>query len=171
MNVPATIRKDLPNGNPNDELSLRIRRGDRCDGVNLGNAVDPQPFLIFKVDEQHPDLWILGGIAHREIHPVTVVIRKYQRPLIEYAHESRIASFVGAVRLPGGVRGGEEEHIHALDECAVLVGQLLAKQALLNPVRQSLVSNWRCRRRWLSPNSLDTLSPQVLPRETNLLVG
>ena len=129
--------KDLPNRNPNDELSLRIRRGDRGRGVHLGDAVDPQALLIFEVDEQHPDVCILGGIAHREIHAVAVVVRKYQRHLIEYAHESGIAAFVGAVRMTEGVRGRQEEHIHALDECAILVGQLLAKQALLDPVRQS----------------------------------
>ena len=40
--------------------------------------------------------------------------------------------------MPGGVRGRQEEHVHALDECAILIGQLLAKQALFDPVRQSL---------------------------------
>src|SRR5450755_1091969 len=80
---------------------------------------------------------ILEGVTHRKIHAVAVIAGEYQRAIVEHTHEARITAFVGAVWPPGGIRGREEKHVHALDEGAVIDRHLRADQALLNPVGQS----------------------------------
>jgi hypothetical protein len=66
------------------------------------------------------------------------IVRKCERALIEHPHESRIAPLVGAVRASRRIRRRQEEHVHALDEGAILARDLLAQQSRLDPVGEAL---------------------------------
>ena len=74
-----------------------------------------------EVDEQHPDVRVLEQVAHRQVHAVAVVVRERDRVLVEHADEAGVAALVRALRPAVGVGGGEEEHVHPLDERAVVV--------------------------------------------------
>jgi len=53
---------------------------------------------------------------------------------VEHAHEAGLAALVGAVGPPLLVGGGEEEHVHALDEGAVVVVDDVVHGHALQPV-------------------------------------
>jgi hypothetical protein len=57
--------------------------------------------------------------------------------LVEHRDEAGIAALVRALRAPLGVGGGEEEHVHPLDERAVLVRDRVVHLDLLEPVGQA----------------------------------
>ena len=59
-------------------------------------------------------------VAHREEHPVAVVVREREHVLVEDPHEAGVASLVRALRPPVGIRSGHEEHVHPFDERPVL---------------------------------------------------
>src|SRR5689334_8417820 len=57
-----------------------------------------QPAAPLEVDEQQADLGIAGEVAHREVHPVAVVVRERQRAVVQHPHEAGVAALVGARR-------------------------------------------------------------------------
>jgi len=61
---------------------------------NTVPMAQPQPPGMLEVDEQHADLAALRDVAHRQKHPVAVVIRERDGVLIEHSHEPRLAPLV-----------------------------------------------------------------------------
>ena len=57
---------------------------------------------------------------------------------IEDADKAGIAALVGAVGAAFRVGGCEEEHVHALDEGAIIGRDVFVEQALLDPVGKAL---------------------------------
>ena len=76
-------------------------------------------------------------VPERAEHAVAVVGREGDRVLVEHAHEARLAALVGAVRPALLVGRGEEEHVHALDERAVVVVDDVAQGHALEPVGEA----------------------------------
>jgi len=81
-----------------------------------------------RVDAQVPD---------REVHAIAVVVGERERVLVEDRDEAWVAPLVGALRAPVGVGGREEEHVHPLDERAVLGRDRVVDLDLLEAVGQA----------------------------------
>ena len=117
-----------------DELRLRPDPSSGSSGSMLAVPFSRSRRCRSKIDEQQPDLGLTSRLPERQEHAVAVVVREGDRVLVEHAHEARLAALVGAVRPALGVRRGEEEHVHALDERAVVVVDDVAQGHALEPV-------------------------------------
>jgi hypothetical protein len=73
-------------------------------------------------------------VAERQVHAVAVVAWKGERAIVEHPHEAGIAALVGALRSALGVSGRQEEHVHTLDERALLGADGGAHQALVDAI-------------------------------------
>jgi len=93
-------------------------------------------FWPSKFDEEQPDLRVRKDVAEREVHAVAVVAREGDRPLVEDAHEARIAALVGALREAVRIGGCEEEHVARLDEGAVVFVDRLVHDPFLDAIGQ-----------------------------------
>ena len=56
---------------------------------------------------------------------------------VEHAHEPGVAALVAAIGAALGVGGGQEEHIHPLDERAIVIVDRVAHQPLVDAIRQA----------------------------------
>lgn len=75
-------------------------------------------------------------MAQRQVHAVAVVVWKRHGALVEHADEAGIAALVGALRLTAVVGRRDEEHVHALDELAILVANDVTHDRLVEAVGQ-----------------------------------
>ncbi len=133
VDVPRAVGKHLGRPNPHDELRARVIRGERVLLLDVGGAIEPQSGgpCGNEVDEQHPDVRVREQVSHRQVHPIAVVVRKRDRAFVEHSHETRIAALVRALGVSVRVGRGEEEHVHALDEGAILGVDHRARKKLL----------------------------------------
>ncbi len=134
VDVARAIREDLGRADPDDELGARVLGDQRIVSLDGRLAVQPQPSPLVETDEEQARVRVDDRVSEREVHPVSVVAREGDRPLVEHAHEAGLAALVGALRPPLGVGRGEEEHVARLDESAVVVVDRLADDSFLDPL-------------------------------------
>ena len=134
VHISWAVGQDVCDTDPYHELGLGVDVEERVVLRDRGNAAHPQTLRAREVDEQDPELRVLEQVPHRQVHPVAVVARERERPLVDHANESRLASFVRALWQPVLVRRREEEHVARLDERAIVGVERLAVDALLDPV-------------------------------------
>ena len=137
MDVARAVREHICSRDANDQLRLRVLGEQRVVLAHRRDAVEAQALAAFEVDEQQPDLLRQREVSGREVHAVAVVDREGDRASVEDAHEPGLASLVGALRLPLGVDGRDEEHVARLDEHPVVVVDVVADDPLLDPVGES----------------------------------
>ena len=77
---------------------------------------------------------VRGRISEREVHPVAVPVRERNRPLVDDPDEAGLTALVRALRPALGVGRREEEHVHPLDERAIVILDPVAR-ALGEPIR------------------------------------
>src|SRR5688500_7314955 len=75
-------------------------------------------------------------IPDRQVHPVTIVVRKSERVIVDRPHEPRISTFVRAGRAARIVGGRDEEHVERGDEFTVRWSEGIVYLHLLEPVGQ-----------------------------------
>jgi hypothetical protein len=68
----------------------------------------------------------------------TLVHRSERRGSLRQYRLRATAALVGTIRRTGRIRRRQKEHIHALDESAVVDCELFPKQAVLDPVCKAL---------------------------------
>ena len=73
-------------------------------------------------------------VAEREVHAVPVPARERDRPVVDDADEARLAALVRALRPALLVGRSEEEHVHSLDERAIVVVDPVPHGALGQPI-------------------------------------
>ena len=120
-----------------DTLRARVFGQQGVVGIDRRDPVQPQPFLPLEVDEEQADVRVLGQVAEREVHAVSVEARERDRLLVEHAHESRLAPLVGALWFPVRVGRGEEEHVARLDEVTVVLVDRVVDDPFLDSVGES----------------------------------
>ena len=76
-------------------------------------------------------------IAKTAIHPIAVIIRKRQRAIIHDPHEARQPALVGTLRLALGIRGGQEKHLGAFDQCPIFWGENRMNLNFIEAVRNA----------------------------------
>ena len=120
-----------------DQLRARKLGDKRVVGVDGRLALQAQPLLPLPVHEEDADAGIPQHVAAAQVHAVAVVERKGDRVLVQHAHEPAVAALVGARRLPVLVGGGQEEHVHALDEGSVALVDRVGDEPLLDAVGET----------------------------------
>jgi len=134
VDVPRAVGEHLAGPHPDHELRARPRRRQLVVRVDARRPVQPQPPAALERDEQQTDLGVDEHGAERDEHPVAVVARERDRPVVEHLHEPRVAALVGAVRAAPLVGRGDEQHVDALDERPVVVVDPVGHLALLEPI-------------------------------------
>jgi hypothetical protein len=67
--------------------------------------------LLFKVNEQHPHVWVLEEVPHGLVFAIAVIIWKGKPVVVEHPDKTGITAFIRTRRESPMVTGGKEEHI------------------------------------------------------------
>jgi len=134
VDVARAVGEHLARPHTDDELGTGPCRCQLVVRVDACRPIEAQPPAALERDEQQADLGVDEQVADRQEHAVAVVDRERDRALVQNTHEAGVAALVGAVRSAVLVGGGDEEHVHALDERAVAVADDVGHLDVLEPV-------------------------------------
>src|SRR4051812_14199940 len=110
MDVARAVREDALNVHSDQRLATREFAEQRVVGSDRCRTTDPHPVGAFEVDEEQANLRVGEDIAETLEHAVAVVIRKGERPIIEYPDESGHTALVRNIWLAVCIGGRQEEH-------------------------------------------------------------
>src|SRR3990172_7875432 len=121
VDVARAVGEDLAGADADDELGLRIFGHEWVVVADGRFAVEAHAVLVLEIDEEDADLLRLEDVPHRQVHAVPVVVGEGDGVVVDDADEAGLAALVGAVGVPLLVDGGDKEHVHVLDEGAVVL--------------------------------------------------
>jgi len=99
-------------------------------------AIDAQAArLAVHGDEQQADFGIDDDIAEALEHAVPVIVGESKFGRTGHAHKAGFAALEGGIRVPLGIRGGQEEIRQGFDERLVVVSEFRVGEPLLQPIR------------------------------------
>src|SRR6266851_7863133 len=116
MDVARTIRKGLIDGYFDHLFGTRKLRHETGVVRDLRASIYAKPSLLFKVNEEHPDMRIDSEISQAHERAVAIVVREQERPVVDYPHKPGHPSSIVAVHPSLVIGGGQEEHPLRLDE-------------------------------------------------------
>src|ERR687898_1833199 len=103
VDVTGTVRVNALGVHPYHKLGRRISGEERIIMPKLRGPIDPHAPLSLEVDEEETNAPRRLHVAHGEIHAVSVVVRKRERPVIDDRHEARVPALVRAGGLSQGI--------------------------------------------------------------------
>jgi hypothetical protein len=87
-------------------LRAGIRREEGIVLTDHGGSLQSEPLLAFKVDEEHPNMWIFQDIAHGLVFPIAIIVGEGQPVCVNDTDKTGVAAFIRACGEPTVIAGG-----------------------------------------------------------------